>query len=109
MVAGVAWIDHTRTSVQLYPGLHEPAVTLPNRGPMEVPHRHARRLVATFNSGFKLADSGGGFAYDGHTYAPLHDGIATIVRYRNGRVDIVAGPAAPTSDPTSSTRARTCR
>ena len=28
IVAGVAWIDHTRTSVQLYPGLREPAVPL---------------------------------------------------------------------------------
>ena len=37
MVAGVAWIDHTRTSVWLYPGLQEPAVSMPSRGPMEVP------------------------------------------------------------------------
>ena len=33
------------------------------------------KLVATFNSGFKLADSGGGFASGGHTYAPLQAGL----------------------------------
>ncbi|MBV8998906.1 MAG: phosphodiester glycosidase family protein, partial [Solirubrobacterales bacterium] len=88
IVAGVAWIDHTRTSVQLYPGLQEPAVALPSRGPMEVPQALRGRLVATFNSGFKLADSSGGFVYAGHTYAPMHDGMATLVRYRSGRVDV---------------------
>jgi Phosphodiester glycosidase len=95
IVAGVAWIDHTRTSVQLYPGLSEPAVAMPSRGPMEVPHALRGRLVATFNSGFKLADSGGGFAYGGHTYAPMHDGLATIVRYVSGRVDIVPWTGGP--------------
>ena len=82
---------------------------MPNRGPGEVPLSIALALVATFNSAFKLADSGGGFVYDGHTYAPMHDGMATIVRYRNGRVNIVDWSGGPTrSDPTSSTRARTC-
>jgi len=90
IVAGLAWIDHTRTSVMLYPGLGEPAVTMPTRGPMEVPLATRGRLVATFNSAFKIADSGGGFAYGGRTYAPMQDGMATIVRYRSGRVDIVS-------------------
>lgn len=94
-VAGVAWIDHTRTSVSLYPGLSEPAVSLPSRGPMEVPPGRRQRLVATFNSAFKLADSGGGVTLGGHTYAPLQDGQATIVRYRNGRIDIVAWHGGP--------------
>jgi hypothetical protein len=98
LVAGVAWIDHTRTSVMLYPGISEPAVTMPSRGPAEVPMRVRSGLVATFNSAFKLRDSGGGFAYDGHTYAPLKPNTATIVRYRDGRVDVVSwhgGPDVP--------------
>jgi hypothetical protein len=99
IVAGVAWIDHTRASVHLYPGLQEPAVSMPNRGPMEVPMALRGRLVATFNSGFKLADSSGGFAYHGHTYAPLHDGMATIVGYRSGRVDVVAWTGGPVAGP----------
>lgn len=95
LVAGVAWIDHTRTSTWLYPGLQEPAVSLPSRGPEEVPPRLRSRLVATFNSGFKLQDSGGGFTTGGHTYAPLKDGLATIVRYRDGRVDVLPWSGGP--------------
>jgi hypothetical protein len=98
VVVGVAWIDRTRTSVQLYPGGQEPAVSLPNRGPEEVPVSLRSNLVATFNSGFKLSDSGGGFAIGGHTYAPLQDGLATIVRYTNGNVNVIRwtyGPDAP--------------
>ena len=55
-------------------------------------------LVATFNSAFKLQDSGGGFAYDGHTYAPMKPNTATILRYRDGRVDVISwhgGPGVP--------------
>jgi phosphodiester glycosidase len=89
LVAGVAWMDHTRTSVWLYPGRLEPGVTLPSRGPMEVPPHKRSQLVASFNSGFKLTDSGGGFGLDGRTYAPMKNGVATIVRYRDGHVDVI--------------------
>jgi len=98
LVAGVAWIDHARTSVILYPGISEPAVTMPSRGPEEVPMTMRSRLVATFNSAFKLSDSGGGFAYGGHTYAPMKPKTATILRYRDGRVDVISwhgGPDVP--------------
>jgi hypothetical protein len=98
-VVGVAWIDHTRTSTWLYPGTQEPGVTLPSRGPEEVPISMRSKLVATFNSGFKLVDSGGGFATGGHTYAPLKDGLATIVRYRNGRVDLIKWNGGPDVGP----------
>jgi hypothetical protein len=97
-VVGVAWIDHTGTSTQLIPGRLEPAVSLPARGPMEVPMSARSKLVATFNGGFKLTDSGGGFATGGHTYTPLHNGIATIVRYTNGAIDVIkwtGGSTAP--------------
>jgi hypothetical protein len=89
-VAGVAWIDHARTSVMLYPGVQEPAVSMPDRGPEEVPPALRGRLVATFNSGFKLKDGAGGFAYRGHTFAPLQSGMGTIVGYADGRVDVTA-------------------
>lgn len=95
LVAGVAWIDHTRTGVMLYPGISEPSVAMPDRGPEEVPLQMRSRLVATFNSAFKLSDAGGGFAYGGHTYAPMRDGIATFVRYTNGSVDIISWSGGP--------------
>lgn len=94
-VAGVAWIDHTRTSTWLYPGRLEPAVPLGSRGPMEIPNELRSKLVASFNSGFKLTDSGGGFATGGHTYARLKNGLATIMRYRDGTVDVRAWPYGP--------------
>jgi hypothetical protein len=90
LVAGVAWIDHTRTSTWLYPGRVEPAVSLASRGPMEVPMRMRPRLVATFNSAFRLKDSRGGFASGGHTYVAMQSGVATFVRYRDGRVDVIS-------------------
>ena len=99
-VAGVAWIDHTRTSTFLYPGGQEPAVTLPSRGPEEIPAAKRNTLVAAFNSGFKLVDSGGGVVVGGHTYAPMHNGLGTILRLRNGQVDVRAwtyGSTAPSN------------
>jgi hypothetical protein len=99
LVAGVAWLDHTRTSTWLYPGQLEPNVHMTDRGPMQIPHELRSKLVASFNSGFKLADSGGGFASGGHTYAPLKAGLATIVRYRNGKMDVLAWNGGSTVGP----------
>jgi hypothetical protein len=87
MVAGVAWIDSSRTSLRLYPGRYEPPEAS-YRGPMEVPPELRSQLVATFSSGFKLEDSGGGFAALGQVYAPLHAGMATLIGYRGGGVDV---------------------
>jgi hypothetical protein len=98
LVAGVAWIDPHRTQIQLYPGREQPSVELPSRGPLEVPASRRSKLLATFNSAFKLEDAGGGFALNGRTYALMKDGQATFVRYANGSVNIVnwtAGPRAP--------------
>jgi hypothetical protein len=78
--------------------MQEPSVPLPNRGPEEVPMSLRSQLVATFNSGFKLIDSGGGFVYNGHTYAPMQDGLATIIRHTDGSVNLIKweyGPHAP--------------
>jgi hypothetical protein len=86
LVAGVAWIDTTRAGLQLYPGRYEP----PNSGnaPAEVPPQLRGGLLATFNSGFKLEDDRGGFIAAGRVYAPLRDGQATLLGFRDGTVDI---------------------
>ena len=88
VLAGVAWINTQRTTVTLNPGRLEPAVTLP-RGAMDVPRSSRPRLIATFNSGFKLADSGGGVTVGGHTYATLQNNVGTLVGYTDGHVDVV--------------------
>jgi hypothetical protein len=88
VVAGLAWIDAKRTLIALNPGRLEPAVPIP-RGSMDVPQASRDKLLATFNSGFKLSDSHGGFVLDGHTYAEMQDGQATLVGYRDGRVNVI--------------------
>jgi hypothetical protein len=100
LVAGVAWINTSRTTISLYAGRLEPSVELPSRGPMEVPPSARGRLLATFNSGFKLVDANGGWALDGHAYAPMRDGQATFVRYADGRYDVISwhGGASVPSD-----------
>ncbi len=99
VVAGLAWIDTKRTTVTLNPGRQEPSVSIP-RGSMDVPQARRGKLLATFNSGFKLSDSRGGFVLDGHTYATMQDGQATLVGYSDGRVDVIDwqyGSRAPSS------------
>ncbi len=97
MVAGVAWIDTSRAWIQLYPGRYEP----PNAGTpsAEVPPQLRQGLLATFNSGFKLEDDGGGFVAFGHVYAPLKAGEATLIRYRDGTVDVRSWTGGPDPDP----------
>lgn len=95
-VAGVAWIDSTRTHLAYVPGLDEPP-SISHRGPAEVPERLRRRVVATFNGGFPLETSNAGLIYRGRVVAPMVNGIATLVEYRDGRIDIVRwahGPGA---------------
>lgn len=99
MVAGVAWIDHTRTRTVLYPGRYEPPSGPGNRL-AEVPPQLRSKLLATFNSGFKLEDSGGaGFYAGGHSYAPLKDGQATIIGYADGTVDVRSWTGGPVPGP----------
>ena len=87
-VAGVAWIDSKRTHLAYLPGLAEPP-EISHRGPAEVPPALRRRVVATFNGGFPLETSNAGLVYRGATIAPMVNGIATLVEYRDGRIDIV--------------------
>jgi hypothetical protein len=96
IVAYVAWFDHTRTRLGLYPGRYEPPNASP-RGPMQVPYGQRWRLAATFNSGFTYRDGRGGFSVDGHTATPLRDGQGTVIAHRNGTVDVVdwEGGASP--------------
>jgi hypothetical protein len=98
LVTGVAWIDQGATSFSYFPGALEPPVPI-NRGPEEIPPSLRRNLVATFNGGFKLHDAGEGYAYQGHTWAPMLKDIGTLVKYRDGRVDVISWQGGPTAGP----------
>jgi phosphodiester glycosidase len=95
IIAYVAWFDHTRTELAYYPGRYEPPrATL--RGRAEIPDGQRWRLLATFNSGFIYQDGLNGDALNGHVNEPLKQGLATLVGYRDGRVNVVnwdGGPA----------------
>jgi hypothetical protein len=98
VVAYVAWIDHSRTQLALYPGRYEPPSRLP-RGPMRVPYGERWRLLATFNSGFTYRDGHGGFAVGGQTLTPLRPGQATLVEYATGRIDVLSWRGGSTAGP----------
>jgi hypothetical protein len=87
IVAYVAWFDHTRTALAWYPGRYEPP-SAPARGPAMVPYDQRWRLLATFNGGFTHIDGNNGSAVDGVTDEPLQDGLATLIGYRDGSVDV---------------------
>ena len=93
-VAGVAWIDSGQTKLDYVPGLAEPP-ELAERGPAEVPPEKRKSLVATFNGGFPLETSNAGLVYRGETIETMVDGIATLVKYRDGRIDIVKWEHGP--------------
>jgi len=98
IVAYVAWFDHTRTSIAWYPGRYEPP-SAPIRGPMSVPNDQRWRLLATFNGGFIYRDGNNGSSINGRSYEPLTAGLATLVAYRDGRVDVKTWHGGPVAGP----------
>jgi hypothetical protein len=98
IVAYVAWFDHRRTAPAFYPGRYEPPQA-PVRGPMSVPYGQRRRLLATFNSGFTYIDGHNGSSVNGRTNEPLQDGLATLIGYRDGHVDIKTWRGGPNAGP----------
>jgi hypothetical protein len=97
VLAYAAWIRTSTTDLALYPGYKGPGPTNLSRGPEEVPPVGRGRLLATFNSGFYEADSAAGFYANKTLYYPMVDGLATVVRYTNGTVNITkwTGGARP--------------
>jgi len=85
--AGIASIDQRLVKFDLRPGTEDPGYG--NWGaPMDIPPGGRRGLVATFNSGFRVAASGGGFYLNGHYDGSLVKGAASEVYYRSGRLAI---------------------
>lgn len=94
----VMWIDQNLVKLILHPGYMVPGGTGWSQA-FDVPTSQRDTLLATFNSGFRLNDANGGYWADGQTAAPLRQGAASAVFYKNGTVDIVKwGTAAPGPD-----------
>ncbi|HEX5533196.1 MAG TPA: hypothetical protein VFX33_05595 [Actinomycetales bacterium] len=83
VVAGVGWIRRGTTVAHLVAGTKQPGGTGWPGGARVAPGDVAR-LVATFNSGFKLNDFTGGFWEAGRTGKALVKGQASLVIYRDG-------------------------
>ena len=98
LLAYVAWFDHTRTAIGYYPGRYEPP-SAPVRGPMSVPYSQRWRLLATFKGGFTYIDGHNGSSINGRTYEPLKDGLATLIGYRDGHIDIKTWIGGPNAGP----------
>lgn len=86
-VAGIVSMNQNLVSFQLRPGSEDPGPG--NWGAQSwIPPGTRTGLLATFNSGFKINSSGGGFYLNGATSGTLTNGTASVVYYRNGRVAI---------------------
>jgi hypothetical protein len=99
VIAYAAWIRTSTTDLALYPGYKGPGPTKLDRGPEEVPLDGRSRLLAAFNSGFYEADAAGGFYANKTLYDPMVDGLATVVRYTNGTVNITKWTGGATPGP----------
>jgi len=86
-VAGIVSMDQRLVSFQLRPGAEDPGPGNWHAKPW-IPPGTRTGLMATFNGGFKLDTSGGGFYLNGVTRGTLTTGAASVVYYRNGTVRI---------------------
>jgi len=87
--ASLMWIDTSRTKAVFIPGFEEPAGgPSPTRG--QLPPELHKAVRASTNGGFRLADSLGGYYFEGTTVKPLVKGKASAVFFRDGTLQIGA-------------------
>jgi Phosphodiester glycosidase len=89
-LTGVAWMSGKLLSLVQHPGFEDPGQLNLWNQPDTVPPSNRSGLLATFNSGFKIKDSGGGYYANGHTLGTLTNGAASLVVYRDGHADVGA-------------------
>jgi hypothetical protein len=90
-VSAIVSMDPRLVTFALHPGSEDPGGGNwgPNSDPW-IPPGQRTGLLATFNGGFKLDASQGGFYLNGQYHGPLVDGAASVVYYKNGTVKIGA-------------------
>ncbi|MDQ6838284.1 MAG: phosphodiester glycosidase family protein [Actinomycetota bacterium] len=96
-ITTAVWMDPTALHVGLVPGSQEPGGTW--NTPPDLVGTAAARAVAAFNGGFRIQDAQGGFYLDGRTAVPLRPGAASVVLYKDGRVDVGAWGTEVTMTP----------
>ena len=83
--AGVISMDQRLLKFSLRPGTEDPGYGHWG-APMDIPAGHRLGLVATFNSGFRVASSGGGLYLHGRYDRRLVKGEASEVYLKNGQL-----------------------
>jgi hypothetical protein len=86
-VAGIASFDQRLVKFELRPGSQDPGAGFGGAQDWIVPGTRTG-LLATFNGGFRLYASRGGFYLNGRTSGTLTNGAASVVYYRNGTIKI---------------------
>jgi hypothetical protein len=87
-LVGVALMDQKLVRMTLHPGYRVPGDS-GSSVPSQVPPAQRDALLATFNSGFTMADANGGYWQNGKAVVPLRRGAASMVLYKDGHVDVV--------------------
>jgi hypothetical protein len=87
-LSAVIWMSSEHTRFEQHPGSLDPGHLSLWANGSSVSNSAASGLVAAFNGGFKIKDSGGGFYANGHTIGVLRKGAASLVVYRNGNAAI---------------------
>jgi uncharacterized protein YigE (DUF2233 family) len=88
-LVGVVWMDPKLVSFKLHPGYQ-----VPGGGPWaeenQIPADARSSILATFNSGFTMVDSRGGFWQKGNAVNELRPGGASMVLNDDGTLDVRA-------------------
>jgi hypothetical protein len=85
-ITTAVWIDPQLMKIALIPGLTEPGGSWPH--PPYITTAEQPTVAAAFNGGFRFQDAKGGFYLDGRMPVALRSGAASMVIYRNGRINI---------------------
>jgi hypothetical protein len=78
----IAWIKQSDARFELHPGYLQPGGSWSQPDMLSRDRREG--LIATWNGGFLMGDSGGGFYLDGKQRGPLVPGVAAEVFRRDG-------------------------
>jgi hypothetical protein len=87
-LAAVVWTSGKHVRFEQHPGTDDPGQLEKWSTGITVSREESSGLIATFNGGFKVADSQGGYYQDGITLEKLTDGIASIICYKDGSQDV---------------------
>ncbi|MDX6236988.1 MAG: hypothetical protein QOG10_1803 [Kribbellaceae bacterium] len=88
VTVGAALIPSGADTLHLMPGTREPIVGMKSAAGYSVPASARSKLVAVFNSGFKMKDSHGGWWTPQAAAVPLVDGRASLVINRDGSAQV---------------------